>query len=36
MHVDNEIEIEVFIFKMDKTVLGKSKNAEEMFESFRK
>lgn len=36
MHVDNEIEIEVFIFKMDKTVLGKSKNAEEMLESFRK
>lgn len=36
MHVDNEIEIEVFIFKMDKTVLGKSKNAEEMLDSFRK
>lgn len=36
IHVDNEIEIEVFIFKMDKTVLGKSKNAEEMLESFRK
>lgn len=36
MHVYNEIEIEVFIFKMDKTVLGKSKNAEEMLESFRK
>ena len=36
MHVDYEIEIEVFIFKMDKTVLGKSKNAEEMLESFRK
>ena len=36
MHVDNEIEIEVFIFKMDKTVLGKSKNAEKMLDSFRK
>lgn len=36
MHVDNEIEIEVFIFKMDKTVLGKSKNAKEMLDSFRK
>lgn len=36
MYVDNEIEIEVFIFKMDKTVLGKSKNAEDMLESFRK
>ena len=36
MHVDNEIEVEVFIFKMDKTVLGKSKNAEEMLDSFRK
>ena len=36
IHVDNEIEIEVFIFKMDKTVLGNSKNAEEMLESFRK
>lgn len=36
MHVDNGIEVEVFIFKMDKTVLGKSKNAEEMLDSFRK
>ncbi len=36
MHVYNYIEIEVFHFKMDKTVLGKRKTAEAMLDSFRK
>lgn len=35
LYVDNEIEIEVFMFKMDKTVLGKSKNAENMLNIFK-
>ena len=33
--VDDEIEIEVFIFRMDKTILGKSSNAEKMLEEFK-
>ena len=32
---DGEIDIEVFIFRMDKTVLGKSSNAEKMLEEFK-
>lgn len=35
MHVNEEIEIGVYIFKMDKTLLGKSENADDMLSSFK-
>lgn len=36
LYVDDEIEIGVYIFKMDKTLLGKSKNADEILNSFNR
>lgn len=35
IYVNEDIEIGVYIFKMDKTLLGKSENADEMLDSFK-